>query len=702
MRRIALLVCFFVAACSTGALGSAPENVNTDGGVDATQPDGSIQYDMTAMDFGDIDAEIPCEDAPTGVHYVDATRGDDSNDGANTCRAWQTVTKVNASALSPGDSILFRRGETFYGELIVSASGMNGIPITFGAYGHPALPRPVLSGFTRVASWTSAGTNLWRSTLPLSDAAPNMLVIDGVDTPKGRYPNTGYLPFSAHSGRNSITGALPDSPNWTGAELVMRQHRYMANIADITSQSGGTLTYTGSGNGDDPVDGFGYFIQDDIRTLDAANEWFYDTTNHTLVVYASSMPTDVRVATVENIVRLRSDYIVFDNLAFEGSSGDLLNFQDIESPLVRNCTLTFAGLSAIRSHHAAALVVENSDIDHVHRNGIEMPAMDGDCHIADNTIRNVGLDTGMIGRIETNYTMRGITLNALDPSHVVIERNTIDRVGYNGIEFQGYDVTIRNNFVTHFCNVLDDGGGIYSYVGDGIFDFNATTRVVDGNIVVDSEVPTAGAPPDYRAIVNGIYMDGGTHDITITNNTVANMPVGFGYFGNDNYRVTLHGNKFFNNSIYQFGLADVFPGPASTGIVMENNQFVARTEEQYAFATGDIESAALTSIFVSDNNYFARPIDDTKVMYWYNYAIDPPYETRFQTLAEWQATNPGLDVHSHGSPIPAASESDLRFEYNATSSPVTLDLGDEYVAIEGTSFTSLTLAPYTSEILIRR
>lgn len=85
--------------------------------------------------------------------------------------------------------------------------------------------------------------------------------------------------------------------------------------------------------------------------------------------------------------------------------------------------------------------------------------------------------------------------------------------------------------------------------------------------------------------------------------------------------------------------------------MMDNNQFVARTATQYAFATGDIASAAITSIFVSDNNYFARPFD-------------------------------------------AASVDDVHFEYNASNSTRVVDLGAEYVAIDGTSYTTLELAPY--------
>ena len=47
------------------------------------------------------------------TYYVDATGGSDNNDG--TGAPWQTVAKVNATTFQPGDSILFKRGETWTG-----------------------------------------------------------------------------------------------------------------------------------------------------------------------------------------------------------------------------------------------------------------------------------------------------------------------------------------------------------------------------------------------------------------------------------------------------------------------------------------------------------------------------------------------------------------------------------------------------------
>ena len=75
------------------------------------------------------------------TYYVDATNGDDSKDGLSEANAWQTIGKVNGAAFSAGDSILFKRGETWTGTMLnITWSGASGSPIIFGAYGSGALP----------------------------------------------------------------------------------------------------------------------------------------------------------------------------------------------------------------------------------------------------------------------------------------------------------------------------------------------------------------------------------------------------------------------------------------------------------------------------------------------------------------------------------------------------------------------------------
>lgn len=100
------------------------------------------------------------------TYYVDATGGLDVNDGRSERNAWQTLAKVNASTFSPGDQVLFKRGEVFRGQLVPPSSGSVAQPIVFGAYGNGGA-QPVLLGSLPLSltyGWvTLSSPQVWRS-----------------------------------------------------------------------------------------------------------------------------------------------------------------------------------------------------------------------------------------------------------------------------------------------------------------------------------------------------------------------------------------------------------------------------------------------------------------------------------------------------------------------------------------------------------
>ena len=65
---------------------------------------------------------------------------------------------VIENVLGAGDTISFKRGETWREQLTVPVSGSAGSPITFGAYGTGAAP--ILDGADLLASWTSEPVNI--------------------------------------------------------------------------------------------------------------------------------------------------------------------------------------------------------------------------------------------------------------------------------------------------------------------------------------------------------------------------------------------------------------------------------------------------------------------------------------------------------------------------------------------------------------
>ena len=95
-------------------------------------------------------------------YYIDATNGNDSNNGTSPATAWKTLTKVSGSSFSPGDSILFNRGEVWRGDFTINSSGTMDSPIVFGAYGKGDKPLFHQSiNLNSTTDWTDLGSNLW-------------------------------------------------------------------------------------------------------------------------------------------------------------------------------------------------------------------------------------------------------------------------------------------------------------------------------------------------------------------------------------------------------------------------------------------------------------------------------------------------------------------------------------------------------------
>lgn len=89
---------------------------------------------------------------------------------------WQTISKVNAQTLNPGDIVLLQAGGTWREQLFVNFSGSAGLPITYGAYGAGA--RPIITGGSIVTSFTQVGsTQVWTKTVA---TRPNVVIFNGL------------------------------------------------------------------------------------------------------------------------------------------------------------------------------------------------------------------------------------------------------------------------------------------------------------------------------------------------------------------------------------------------------------------------------------------------------------------------------------------------------------------------------------------
>jgi hypothetical protein len=121
-----------------------------------------------------------CSGASATTYYVSSSGGNDANNGTSGSTAWQTVAHVNGHTFSPGDSILFRRGDVWNESLAPPSSGSSGNPIAFDAYGTGAAPN--LTGYYAVpaSAWVLVTGNAWKAPVPSTYTAINFCLFGSV------------------------------------------------------------------------------------------------------------------------------------------------------------------------------------------------------------------------------------------------------------------------------------------------------------------------------------------------------------------------------------------------------------------------------------------------------------------------------------------------------------------------------------------
>ncbi len=639
----------------------------------------------------------------SATDYYISSSGNDTNNGLSASTPWKTIAKVNASSstLKPGDRILFNRGDVFYGTITITKSGSAGNPIYIGAYGAGA--KPIITGFITVSAWTNLGSNIWESLDAVSTLSTcNIVKINGVNTAMGRYPNTGYLTYQNHLGTTSITSnSLTSTPDWTGAEIVLRKNHYIIDRSNITSHIGSTLIFA-SGSNYLPTNGFGFFIQNDARTLDIQNEWYYNPSTKKIKVYSLSLPTKVQVATVKTFVYMTSqNYITFDNISFTGSNEDAFDILSSSNVTIQNCSFDFSGINAITAGHSTYLDIVKSSFNHTNNNALSIgefqDATTNHILVSENTIRNTGTLAGMGKRIDEQTEYSAIFLVG---SNNTIEKCVIDSTGYIPIWWRGNSFLVQNNFITNFCSIKDDGGGIYYWNYD-VAPFEYTNQKVLNNIILNGIGALEGSVPNKFAGASGIYLDGNSLNIEISRNTVANCNDD-GILLHDAHEIVVKNNTLYNNGMQIAIYSDDTPTPTG-GVTLirntsiKNNIFIAKTNTQYGLST-IITFNDLSSFGIIDSNYYARPIDNNLV-----FLADASGGGKHfigYTLAGWQ-TYSGFDTNSQKSSVSVADTTEINFYYNATNVNKTITLNQPMIDVKGTKYAnSIPLLPFASVVLM--
>lgn len=374
------------------------------------------------------------------TYYVSVS-GDDSANGLTPSQAWRTLDKINSTIFQPGDKILLKAGEVWYGQLKMQGSGSKGKPITLSSWGEG---RPVINiGRARGAAVLIADESWW--------------TVENIEVTSGASPELGV-------GRQGIviTG---------GTEGKDFSHFVVRNcyVHDIWGQMGGNDEYSG------------YFscgilvrVKSDSRRMRPRDKNYVPATMNDVLIEGNRIERMDKCGIIsfgpKNNVVVRGNYI--DNLGGDGIFVNgpykgLIEYNEIHRTCMRSGNLDLPGGEKWWPHTAACWI-QNTEgtimqFNQVYDTGREPKNGDGEAYDFDFGCKNCILQYNyskensgfmlLMYEIQDNIVRYNISEN--DKTHLIqmqgsLEENT---VFYNNIFYVDHGTLDLDYFVG---NATDD------------------------------------------------------------------------------------------------------------------------------------------------------------------------------------------------------------------------------------------------------
>jgi hypothetical protein len=465
--------------CASGACNDGEQSPR-ETGVDCGGP--CPNQDCCANGYADVDLDetgVDCGGSCGACNgrttYFVANDGDDDlNTGTLPTQPWATIAKINAIDLSPGDAVLFKRGDTWREVLVITQSGGADAPITFGAYGSGAKPR--ILGSERAVGWTrvSGHDHIWQAATPLE------------------------APYNSHPA--SIFFGEPGGATTWG------------RVQDIHA-----------------VNACG----DDFDKLSQEYDWCW--ADETVYVYAPEDPDEcynfVEVPQRQGAITMEShnaqEHIIIDGL--EMMYGTMYGYNDgwpmdyeVSGLDILNCHVAYIGIRGGDSAMGLVIwhsdmTVRNNDIHDCGRRSISYNVyVDSGRHHAGLTFENV--------RFENNVLHNGYHTTGFDISHGSGMVDTLRNFTFDG-NFIWDDPADDTEPPNDFTSM-----GLYLYAGDALFtDVTITNNLVkdpkqkgfaisDVHNLVIANNTLYGMNPNIDGYRSLVHITGETANLTFINN----------------------------------------------------------------------------------------------------------------------------------------------------------------------------------------
>lgn len=613
------------------------------------------------------------------IYYVSSS-GNDANSGTSPDLPWKTLAKVNSFTPTPGDQILFKRGDEWSGSITVKTSGTSGNPVVYGAY--DVGEKPIIWGGREVTGWTLHSGNIYKATV---NNLINQLFCNGERISISRHPNAGYISINAISNDRTFSSRDLSGTDWSGATAILRFVPWSFEGRKIVSSSGNSVTisstthYTYAMDVNDP-----FFVINSLATLDGPGQWAYDESSKTVYLWTpdGSSPANSKVVVSEmnnGFYGSGVKNITIQNLIIKGFQKDGVSFSGLCSNIVvDNCDLVDnyeCGIQLYDNEATNNITITNNYISGSNRDGVRLTG--ANCNISDNVVENISLieNIGIDAFVDSWNAACGMLLYPISQS--LVSYNKLNNIGYNGIMFRGPNNVIEYNRVNQSCLTLQDGGGIYSHA-------KAIGSVVRNNIISSNG-------PSWDENSFGIYLDDTSEGVTLKDNTVFETN-GSGIFIHNTVSINVTGNTLFSNKGCEFlARHDREDLPMENNFITENTFFVKIANDARKTMKLWCEPGLKHGVSTS---YNLHGCPETNSIYY----IRPPEYWDYQTIELFQQVS-GMGQGDKRAVVSNYKNSTLF--YNDSKGDKTYNLtGGTYRDLDGNVVTKLTLKPFTSKILV--
>ena len=642
------------------------------------------------------------------TNYYLSNAGNDDNNGKAFNKSFKTIDRLNKLKLLPGDSVLFKCGDIFSGQIMVQYSGKENKPIVYAAYSYGIAP--VISGSIEINNWQPYQATILQATI-----LPHVynLFVDGAMQTNARFPNSDLLKMDGGFS-NAIAFTDNDltqqNDHWLGATIRFRTWDWEYRTITVIDYTNKKITIKDSSTNTLGA-GWGYYFDNKMQELDTLHEWFYDTTQHSLYF----MPAIKDVATQKVEATIFSAAFIINEKIKNIVIKDLIVQQfdkygvwakgDNEAIIITNNQFKNINLVAINFNGASkSCVAKNNQIKNINGRGIS--ALEPEyLQIVDNKISQIGSIpgygisgvNGMIGIAIENIEKAKSTTDHIALNNL-IKGNTIDSCGYVAIRMDGAKSIMENNVLSNSLLQLSDGAAIYCWAKDGP---NYTyDNIIRNNIVYNISGSNIGTPSETNPIANGIYIDNNCYNILVEGNTVFNSTGSGIHINSDAYN-----NMVTNNTVYNcqtaMSIAEWAKPNTTFGNKVENNIFFAINQSQRCVGLSNWLMPSTKKLGTFNHNTYIN-VTEKYILTEGFLTGDKSIKVRNEFSFEGWKKNYGFDEQSRliGTGHALAQYQRSAIFYNETKATKTIDVNaKDYYDLEGNNIKALQLPPFTSIIL---